>query len=329
MPTTVYFDSDIDSRLLTEKTIAIVGYGAQGRSHALNLRDSGCRVIVGQRPGAGFQAAEQDGFQPVPISSAAEQADLICLMLPDEVQGQVFDSSIAPFLSSGDVLLCCHGFSLLYQTVQPPCGVASILVAPKGAGHMVRTAYSQGGGVPCLVGVGPQVDRDTYFPLALAYAAAIGGGRAGIIETDVREETETDLFGEQAVLCGGVSHLAIAAFETLVQAGYREEVAYFECLHELKLVVDLLHRGGLAYMREHISNTAEYGDYTRGPRLIDEHVRARMQEVLREIQSGEFAREWIAESASGGNAFRQLRAAQRKLPVEAAGRRLHQQMKLD
>jgi ketol-acid reductoisomerase len=328
MPLTVYFDRDIDPDRLSDKTIAIIGYGAQGRAHALNLRDSGCRVIIGQRPGPGFDRAVDDGFQPRSVAEAAAEGNLIGLMLPDEIQGDVFDREIAGQLVAGDVLLCCHGFSLLYETVRPPQSVASILVAPKGAGHMVRTAYEQGSGIACLAGVGPGVDRDQYFPLALAYAAAIGGGRAGILETDVREETETDLFGEQVVLCGGVSHLAMAAFETLVEAGYREEVAYFECVHELKLVVDLLYRGGLAFMREHISNTAEYGDYTRGPRLVDDHVRATMREVLEEIRSGRFAREWIQETQSGGNQFRKMREAQRSKSIEAAGRELHRTMNL-
>lgn len=328
MPTTIYFDDDIESQQLADKTIAIIGYGAQGRAHALNLRDSGCQVIVGQRAGPGFQHAVADGFRPLPIAEATDTANLIGLMLPDEIQGTVFKAEIEPHLQPGDVLLCCHGFSLLYETVQPPDGVASILVAPKGAGHMVRTAFENGSGVPCLVGVGPGVERERFFPLALAYAGAIGGGRAGIMETDVREETETDLFGEQAVLCGGVSHLAIAAFETLVEAGYREEIAYFECVHELKLVIDLLHRGGLAYMREHISNTAEFGDYTRGPRLIDDHVRQKMKDVLQDIQSGQFAREWIAETASGGEKFQQTREEYRQKSIEKAGANLHQRMKL-
>jgi len=329
MTTQVYFDNDIDRELLRQRKIAVVGYGAQGSAHARNLRDAGMNVVVGQRPGAGYDQAVADGFQPVDIGSACQWADFVCLMLPDEIHGPVFQSQILPHLVDGDVLLVCHGFSLLYQTVTPPPFVGSLLVAPKGAGHMVRSAFEKGGGVPCLVSVGPDADRDTYFPMALSYAAAIGGGRAGIIETTVKEETETDLFGEQAVLCGGVSHLAIAAFETLVEAGYRPEVAYFECIHELKLVVDLLHRGGLAFMRDHISNTAEYGDYVTGPRLIDSHVRQRMKEVLSDIQSGKFARDWIGDTESGGGSIQQFRRAHQAKSVQATGARLHTMFKLD
>lgn len=328
MPLTIYFDHDLNLELIKNRRIAVVGYGAQGRAHALNLRDASCRVKVGQRAGAGFEQAVRDGFEPVSISEAVADSDFVCLMLPDEIQGVVFDEQIAPHLNPDDVVLCCHGFSLLYETVKPPTGVASLLVAPKGAGHRVRSAFEEGGGVACLAGVGPGVDRADYFPLALAYAGAIGGGRAGILETDVREETETDLFGEQAILCGGVSHLAIAAFETLVEAGYREEVAYFECVHELKLVVDLLHRGGLAFMREHISNTAEYGDYTRGPRVIDAHVRENLKAVLEDIQSGRFAREWMEETHSGSHNFQAQRSRQRAKSIERAGASLRQQMKL-
>ena len=328
MSLTIYFDDDINPALLQDKRIAILGYGAQGRAHALNLRDSSCQVTIGQRPGKGFDAAVSDGFEPLSIAEASETCDFICLMLPDEFQGPIFEEQVLPHLHPGDGVLCCHGFSLLYETVKPPPGVISILVAPKGAGHRVRSAFVDGGGVPCLAGVGPGMDREQHFPLALAYAGAIGGGRAGIMETDVREETETDLFGEQAVLCGGVSHLAIAAFETLVQAGYREEVAYFECVQELKLVVDLIHRGGLAFMREHISNTAEYGDYTRGSRLVDAQVRQHMKAVLDDIQSGQFAREWLQETAAGGQQFQRMRDQQRALGIENAGASLRNRMKL-
>ncbi|MGI9519489.1 MAG: ketol-acid reductoisomerase [Pirellulaceae bacterium] len=318
------YEAQIDQSVLRDKTIAIVGYGAQGRAHALNLRDSGLRVLVGQRAGPGFDMAVDDGFQPLSIADAARQADLICIMLPDEFHGSVFESTVREQLTAGDVILCCHGFSLLYQQIIPPVGVASILVAPKGAGHMVRSAYEQGGGVPCLVGIGPGADRESHLPLAQAYAAALGGGRAGIMETTLAEETETDLFGEQAVLCGGLSHLAIAAFETLVEAGYREEIAYFECVHELKLVVDLLHRGGLAFMREHISNTAEYGDYTRGPRIVDDHVREVLRQVLAEIRSGEFARQWIEETSAGSKNFQRMRQEHAGQPLEKAGQRVLQ-----
>ncbi len=326
--TKIYYDAQIDVSVLSEKTVAIIGYGAQGRAHALNLRDSNIDVLVGQRPGNGFQQAIEDGFQPVPISEAVPKADLICLMLPDEQHGPIFEAEIKPSLRDGQTLLVCHGFSLLYETVTPPPQVGAVLVAPKGAGHMVRTAYQQGGGVPCLVAITDEKNREVEMSLALAYAAALGGGKAGIMETTVREETETDLFGEQAVLCGGVSHLAIAAFETLVEAGYREEIAYFECVHELKLVVDLLHRGGLAFMRDHISNTAEYGDYTRGPKIVDQHVKETLKQVLQEIRSGEFAKQWIEESASGNKKFDAFRQSHQAKSVEATGKSLHQRMKL-
>ncbi len=318
-----YFDADIDDGPIHNKAIAIVGYGAQGRAHALNLRDSGCQVIVGQRPGRGFEKAVADGFSPLAVADAAAIADVVCLMLPDERHGEIYSAEIDGNLRDGCVVLCCHGFSLLYRQVVPRDGIAAILVAPKGAGHMVRSAYEEGSGVPCLVALGPGAERQRHFPLALAYARALGGGRAGILETTLAEETETDLFGEQVVLCGGVSHLAAAAFETLVEAGYREEVAWFECVHELKLVVDLIHRGGLASMRDHISNTAEYGDYTRGPRIVDDHVRQTMREILAEIRDGTFAREWISETASGGKFLEQMRERHGKAPVERAGHAVH------
>ncbi len=319
----VYYDADLDLRPLDDCPIAIIGYGAQGRAHALNLRDSGCQVLVGQRDGRGRRQAEADGFEPQSMAEAAAAGRLICLMLPDEVHGQVFDEVIAPHLQPDDALLCCHGFSLHYGLVQPPAGVAALLVAPKGAGHRVRSAYEAGSGVPCYVALGSGTDEQAW-PLALAYAKAIGGGRVGVMKTTIREETETDLFGEQVVLCGGISHLMLAAFETLTDAGYSPEMAYFECVHELKLVVDLLHRGGLAYMHDHISNTAEYGDYTRGPRIVDDQVRGHMKEILAEIQSGEFAREWIQESGSGGQRFAQLRRRLQQSEIERTGQRVQQ-----
>jgi ketol-acid reductoisomerase len=318
----VWYDEDIASRELEHKTIAIIGYGAQGRSHALNLRDSGLKVIVGQRPGKRFDVAVADGFSPVPVRQAVVAADLIALMLPDEQHGTVFEIEIRPALKSGSTILVCHGFSLLYQQVVPPAGISAVLVAPKGAGHMVRTAYEQGSGVACLVAMGPGANEASHLPIALEYARGLGGGRAGILRTTIAEETETDLFGEQVVLCGGVSHLAAAAFQTLVDAGYRPEIAYFECIHELKLVVDLLYQGGLAWMRDHISNTAEFGDYSRGPRVIDDHVREQMKKVLEEIRSGQFAREWIAESASGGKQMNAWRSRHRQSAAELAGEKV-------
>lgn len=323
----VWYDDDIHSKTLRDKSICVIGYGAQGRSHALNLRDSGMKVMIGQRPGAGFDRAVEDGFQPVPITEAVAASDLIALMLPDEIHGDVFDQHIRDALKPGAVLLVCHGFSLLYLLVKPPEGVATVLVAPKGAGHRVRSAYEEGSGVPCLVALGPQANEADHLPIALEYAKAIGGGRAGVLRTTVREETETDLFGEQAVLCGGVSHLCADAFNTLVEAGYQPEIAWFECIHELKLVVDLIHRGGLAYMRDHISNTAEYGDYTRGPRIIDDHVRESMKSILKDIRNGTFAREWIAETQSGGAEMNRYRTSHRDSLAERTGQRLHQILK--
>ena len=323
----IWYDRDISWLTLRQKSIAIIGYGAQGRSHALNLRDSGCQVLIGQREGKGFDNAVQDGFSPGPIAEATKAADVVCLMLPDELHGPVFNSEIVHNLRGDATLVCCHGFSLLYKQVVPPPGIAAVLVAPKGAGHMVRTAFENGGGVPCLVALFPGANENDHLQIALEYAKALGGGRAGVLRTTVAEETETDLFGEQVVLCGGVSHLAAAAFETLVNAGYQPEIAYFECIHELKLVVDLLHRGGLAFMRDHISNTAEFGDYTRGPRIVDEHVRQTMQQILAEIQSGQFAREWIAEAQSGGKNFEAFRKQHRQQPAELAGQKVQEILK--
>jgi ketol-acid reductoisomerase len=328
MQSQVYFDSDADLERLRPKTIAILGYGAQGRSHALNLRDGGFRVLIGQRlSGRRYEQALADGFAPRSIVEASREADIVNLMLPDEAHGVVFRNEVQANLVPGNVVMTCHGFSLHYGQVIPPPGVAAILVAPKGAGHRVRSAFLEGSGVPFLIALGANADAATHA-IGLAYAKAQGGTRVGVYETTIAAETETDLFGEQAVLCGGVSHLIQAAFETLVTAGYQPELAYFECLHELKLVVDLIHRGGLAFMHDHISNTAEYGDYTRGPRIIDERVRETLRAVLDEIRSGQFAREIQAEFAAGQPVLNQHRAAERRSLVEEVGRRLREQMKL-
>lgn len=328
MPSIVYFESDVDRDLISDKIIAILGYGAQGRSHALNLRDSGLEVIVGQRaPGKHHAAAVADGFTPMSIAEATQRADIVSLMLPDELHGPIFKSEIEPNLSPGQIVTTCHGYSLHYGHVIPPAGVAAILVAPKGAGHRVRSAYLEGTGVPFLIALGPGADSQTKR-IGLAYAAAMGGARVGVYETTVAAETETDLFGEQAVLCGGVSHLVKAAFETLIAAGYQEELAYFECVHELKLVVDLIHRGGLAFMHDHISNTAEYGDYTRGPRIVDDRVRETLRQILSEIRSGQFAREMQTEFENGQPVLRSHRDAERESRIEEVGQRLRKQMNL-
>lgn len=321
----VYESSDVDPSVLDGKTVAIIGYGAQGHAHAQNLRDSGVEVIVGQRPGPGFDLAVSHGFQPSEIDSACQQADIINVLLPDEVHGPVYQQSIFPYLNPSKLLMACHGFSYTYQQMRPPEGVDYVLVAPKGAGPQVRSQYVAGGGVPCLIATSPNA-RESSLQQGLAYAAALGGSRAGIFETTIQAETETDLFGEQVVLCGGVNQLVIQAFETLVAAGYQPELAYFECLHELMLTVDLMHRGGIAYMRKMISNTAEYGDYAAGEKIIDGATRRRMQEILQNIQSGDFARQWLEEVAQGLPNVQQKRKETSHHPIEEVGALLRKRM---
>jgi ketol-acid reductoisomerase len=322
MPATMFYDQDADLGLLKGKTIAIIGYGSQGHAQAQNLRDSGCDVVVGQRPGsANHDLAVKDGFKPVSAAEAAEAGDLVNILLPDEVTGDVYALDIKPHLRPGDLLLCSHGFNIHFGQVVPPPGVDSALVAPKGPGHLVRSEYVKGGGVPCLIATGDDCTPQGKA-LALAYAKGIGGTRGGVLQTTFAEETETDLFGEQVVLCGGVSALVKMGFETLVEAGYQPESAYFECLHELKLIVDLMYQGGLNYMRYSISNTAEYGDYTRGPRIVNEQTRAEMKKILSEIQSGQFAREWILENKAGQPGFKATKRREREHPVEQVGKRL-------
>ena len=297
MPVTIYYDNDADLSLLKNKTIAIIGYGSQGHAQAQNLRESGLNVIVGQRPGSkNYDLAVSHGFKPVSAAEAAAQGDLVNILLPDEVQADVFQKEIKAGLKPGNVLMCSHGFNIHFGQITPPEGVDAALVAPKGPGHLVRSEYVKGGGVPSLIALYPGASETTK-KLALAYAKGIGGTRGGVIETTFAEETETDLFGEQVVLCGGVSALVKAAFETLVEAGYQPEMAYFECMHELKLIVDLFYQGGLNYMRYSVSNTAEFGDYTRGPRIVTEQTKAEMKKIRTEIQRGEFARDWILETA--------------------------------
>jgi ketol-acid reductoisomerase len=326
MPAKIYYDNDADLGVLKGKTIAILGYGSQGHAQAQNLRDSGLNVIVSDLPGSpNYELAVEHGFKPLAADEATKQADLINILLPDEVQADVYHQFIADNLSDGNILMCSHGFNIHFGQIVPPLGVDTLMVAPKGPGHLVRSEFEQGGGVPCLVAVGEGANPET-LQAGLAYAKGIGGTRGGVIETTFAEETETDLFGEQVVLCGGVSELVRAGFETLVEAGYQPEMAYFECLHELKLIVDLFYQGGLNYMRYSVSNTAEYGDYTRGPRIINQQTREEMKRILREIQEGDFAREWILENKANAPAFKAQRRLNREQPLEEVGKRLRKLM---
>ncbi|NJL35964.1 MAG: ketol-acid reductoisomerase [Leptolyngbyaceae cyanobacterium SM1_4_3] len=318
----MYYDADANLDLLSGKTVAIIGYGSQGHAHALNLKDSGVNVIVGLYAGSRSSAkAEAEGLTVKPVADAAAAADFIMILLPDEVQKTVYKQEIEPHLTEGKVLAFAHGFNIHFAQVVPPADVDVVMVAPKGPGHLVRRTYEQGEGVPCLFAIyqdatGQARDR------AMAYAKGIGGTRAGILETTFREETETDLFGEQVVLCGGLSALIKAGFETLVEAGYQPELAYFECLHEVKLIVDLVVEGGLAKMRDSISNTAEYGDYTRGPRIVTDDTRAEMRQILKEIQTGQFAREFVLENLSGKAGFTAMRRREAEHPIEEVGKDL-------
>ena len=326
MAAKIYYDNDADLSVLKNKTIAILGYGSQGHAQAQNLRDSGCNVIIGQRPGsANFDLAVSHGFEPVSIAEASKKADIINLLLPDEVQGDLFKNEIAPNIEPGNILMYSHGFNIHFSQIVPPAGVDALLVAPKGPGHLVRSEYEKGGGVPGLIALGEGASDETR-QAGLAYAKGIGATRGGVIETTFAEETETDLFGEQVVLCGGVSELVKAGFETLVEAGYQEEMAYFECMHELKLIVDLFYQGGLNYMRYSVSNTAEYGDYTRGPRIITAETKAEMKKILTEIQRGDFAREWILENKANAAGFKAVRRLEREHGVEKVGKRLRSMM---
>ena len=326
MAAKIYYEDDADLSLLKDKTIAILGYGSQGHAQAQNLRDSGLNVIVGQRPGsANYDLAVEHGFEPMTIEDATRAGDLVNILLPDEVQSDVFREQIEPNLEPGNLLLCSHGFNIHFGQVVPPEGVDAALVAPKGPGHLVRIEYENGGGVPSLIALLPGAS-DESRQLALAYSKGIGGTRGGVIETTFAEETETDLFGEQVVLCGGVSALVSAAFDTLVEAGYQPEMAYFECMHELKLIVDLFYQGGLNYMRYSVSNTAEYGDYTRGPRIVTDETRAEMKRILEEIQNGQFALEWILENKAKQPTFRAKRRQLRDHPIETVGLELRRMM---
>ncbi len=323
---TMYYEKDADLNHLKGKTIAVIGYGSQGHAQTQNLRDSGLDVLIGLRPGGpSYESAQAHGFDPVSIEEATKAGDIIHILLPDEVQVAVYDSQIKPHVKSGKTLNFSHGFNIHFNQIVPPSDVDVIMVAPKGPGHLVRSEYQKGGGVPCLLAV-HQDASGTAKDTALAYAKGIGGTRAGVILTTFAEETETDLFGEQSVLCGGVSALIKAGFDTLVEAGYQPELAYFECMHEVKLIVDLFYQGGLANMRNSISNTAEYGDLTRGPRIINKETRKEMKKILQEIQNGEFAKEWVTENKNGGANFEALRRKEKDLLIEKVGKELRQKM---
>jgi ketol-acid reductoisomerase len=322
----VYYEKDTDLNRLKGRTIAIIGYGSQGHAHALNLRESGAKVIVGLRPGGGsWRKAQGSGLDVRPVADAALAADVIMMLVPDQDGRLVYDGQIAGNLTPGKTLMFAHGFNIHFKEIVPPAGVDVSMIAPKSPGHLVRSEFEAGRGVPALVAIHQDASGQALAN-ALAYAAGIGCARAGVLETSFREETETDLFGEQAVLCGGVSALIKAGFETLTAAGYAPEMAYFECMHELKLIVDLMYRGGLKFMRYSISDTAEYGDYTRGPRLITDATRAEMRKILGEIQRGEFAKEWLAENRAGRPNFERMRQKDHDHPIEVVGAALRAMM---
>ncbi len=322
----IFYDDDADLSNLEGRTIAILGYGSQGHAHALNLRDSGCEVVVGLRAGSASRAeAESQGLEVLDVPEAASRGEVVMILLPDERQARVWEEDIRDGIAPGNLLMFAHGFAIHFGQIEPPLGVDVGMVAPKGPGHLVRRQFAEGRGVPCLIAI-QQDATGSARELVLAYAKGIGGTRAGVIETTFKDETETDLFGEQAVLCGGLTELARAGFETLVEAGYDERLAYFECLHELKLIVDLMYEKGIQGMRQSISNTAEYGDLTRGKRVIAAETREAMRRILADIQSGEFAREWIAENRAGAESFQRMRAEAAKHPVERVGAELRAMM---
>ncbi len=322
----IYYDQDADLNMLKGKTIAVMGYGSQGHAQAQNLKDSGLNVIVGLREtSSSRQKAQADGLQVATVPEAAKAADVIQILVPDELQADIYREQIAPYLKPGNAIMFSHGFSIHFGQIVPPPEVDVFMVAPKGPGHIVRRMYKEGKGVPCLVAV-EQDYSGKAKEIALAYAKGIGGTRAGVFETSFREETETDLFGEQAVLCGGVTQLMKAGFETLVEAGYAPEIAYFECLHEMKLIVDLINEGGFNLMRYSISNTAEYGDYIAGPRIITEETRQEMKRILADVQNGEFAKRWILENKAGQPAFNAMRKKESEHQVEQVGAKLRKMM---
>ena len=323
----IYYEKDADISVLKGKKIAVIGYGSQGHAQAQNLRESGVEVIVSTREGtANYQLAVKHGFKPVSVEAAAKEGDFIQILLPDESQRAIYETQIKPHVTKGKTLCFSHGFNIHFGQVVPSSDVDVIMVAPKGPGHLVRSEFEKGGGVPCLLAIHQDVTGKAKEK-ALAYAHGVGGTRGGVIETTFADETETDLFGEQAVLCGGVSALVKAGVETLVEAGYKPELAYFECMHELKLIVDLFYQGGLSYMRYSVSNTAEYGDLTRGPRIITEETKKEMKRILGEIQSGQFAKEWILENQAGRPSFNALEKKDREHQLEKVGRELRKMMK--
>ena len=327
MAAKIYYEKDAPIDALKGKKAAIIGYGSQGHAHAQNLRDSGITVAVAELEGTdNFKLAIEHGFEPGDIKTAMDGAALVIVTVPDEVQAQVYESQIAPNLVAGQTLGFCHGFNIHFKYIVPPKDVNVVMIAPKGPGHMLRREFVKGGGLPCLVAVEQDATGDAKA-IALAWANGIGGARAGIIETTYKEETETDLFGEQCVLCGGLTSLIKAGFQTLVEAGYQPEIAYFECMHEVKLIVDLMYQGGMNYMRYSVSNTAEYGDLTRGPRIITEKTKAEMKKILSEVTSGQFAEEWVNEYRSGCKKFNRLYEKDRDCQLEQVGKELRRMMR--
>jgi ketol-acid reductoisomerase len=324
--TKIYWEKDANTSALHGKTVAVLGYGSQGRAHAMNLRDSGCNVVLGLRPeGKTWKQAEEDGFKPETPAEAVRKADIVAMLCPDMAQAELYREAVAPNLKKNAALLFAHGFNVHYKEIQPHEDIDVIMVAPKGPGNLVRRQFEEKRGVPCLVAVHQDASK-AALEKALAYAHGIGGTKAGVLETTFKEETETDLFGEQAVLCGGTRELIVKGWETLVEAGYQPDVAYFECLHELKLIVDLLYEGGFERMHEFISETAKYGDFTRGPRVVDDHVKQNMKQVLTEIQDGTFARQWIEETKSGRKDYHAQWKKCGEHPIEETGKKLREHM---
>jgi ketol-acid reductoisomerase len=321
----MYYEQDVDKKVLKNKKIAIIGYGSQGHAHVNNLKESGMDVIVGEVKGANWEKAVKAGFTVLTASEAAKKADVLMMLVPDEYMADIYKTEIAPNIKKGTYLGFAHGFNIHFGQIVPPPDVNVFMVAPKGPGHLVRAEYLKGSGVPCLIAVYQDPSRKTKS-VALAYASGIGGARAGVIETSFREETETDLFGEQVVLCGGLTSLILAGYETLVEAGYSPEMAYFECLHEVKLIVDLIYEGGISTMRYSISNTAQYGDLTRGPRIITEETKKEMKKILDEVQSGQFAKEWILECRANKPVFNALTRKGEQHPIEEVGAKLRAMM---